>query len=155
MDRAPAPCESPGRQNALQRICHMLPIALLVVVATCQIALVQVAGLSPWSGGGFGMFSTLDHGSQRHLHAFLVRPGLRREVLPPASLVDAVKRALTLPTDARLHALAGALAEIPTPDHGDATAVQVQVWRTRFDSETLAPTSHILRDYVVPLDTGR
>jgi hypothetical protein len=100
------------------------------------------------------MFSTLDHGSRRHLHAFIVRPGVRREVLPPPALADEVKRALTLPSDARLRALAGALAEIPTPDHGAAAAVQVQVWHTRFDSETLTPTSRLLREFVLPLETG-
>ena len=80
-----------------KRIFRSLPITLLVIVAAIQVALVRGAGLSPWSGGGFGMFSTLDHGSRRHLHAFIVRPGLRREVLPPAALADEVKRALTLP----------------------------------------------------------
>jgi hypothetical protein len=101
------------------------------------------------------MFSTLDHGSRRHLHAFIVRPGLRREILPPAALADEIKRALTLPSDARLGTLAGALAKIPTPDHGAATAVQLQVWHTRFDSETLTPTSHILREFVLPLEAGK
>jgi hypothetical protein len=79
---------------------------------------------------------------------------MRREVLPPAALADEVKRALTLPSDARLRALANALAEVSTPDHGTAVAVQVQVWHTRFDSETLTPTSYILRELVLPLEAG-
>jgi hypothetical protein len=33
-----------------------LPAVLLAVVATAQLALTQVALLSPWKGGGFGMF---------------------------------------------------------------------------------------------------
>ncbi len=136
------------------RVSRTLPMALLFIVAAYQVALAHVAALSPWSGGGFGMFSTLDHGSRRHLHAFIVRPGLRREILPPAALADEVKRALTLPSEARLRALAGALAEIPTSDHGAAAAVQVQVWHTRFDSETLTPTSYILRELVLPLETA-
>jgi hypothetical protein len=123
----------------------------LIIVALYQIALVQSASLSPWSGGGFGMFSTLDHGSQRHLHAFVLRPGLRREIIPPESSADEIKRALTLPTDARLRALAQTFAETPTPDHGPATAVHLQVWQTRFDPETLTPMSHILREFVLPL----
>jgi hypothetical protein len=142
-----------GRLSARARVFRTLPIELLIIVAVCQIVLAHGAALSPWSGGGFGMFSTLDHGSRRHLHAFIVRPGLRREVLPPPALAEEVKRALTLPSDARLGALARALAEIPTPDQG-AAAVQVQVWHTRFDSETLTPTSHILRELVLPLESG-
>jgi hypothetical protein len=108
--------------------------------------------MSPWSGGGFGMFSTLDHGSRRHLHAFVLRPGLRREVIPPRALADDIRRALTFPTDARLRALATRLAKTPTPDHGPATAVQVQVWNTRFDRETLIPANHILREFVLQLE---
>jgi hypothetical protein len=132
----------------------MLPIALFIIVALTQIALAHRAALSPWSGGGFGMFSTLDHGSRRHFHAFILRPGLRREVVPPPALADEIRRALTLPTDARLGALAGALAKTPTPDHGPATGVQIQVWHTRFDSETLTPIGHVLREFVLPLETG-
>jgi len=150
IDRAPAP---PRVARVLARVFCTLPIWLLIIVSAYQITLVRGVGLSPWSGGGFGMFSTLDHGSRRHLHAFIVRPGMRRQVLPPLALADEVKRALTLPSDARLGALAGALGKIPTPDHGAAT-VQVQVWHTRFDSETLTPTSHILRELVLPLETG-
>ena len=131
-----------------------LPIALLIVVALLQIALSHHTALSPWSGGGFGMFSTLDHGSRRHLHAFVLRPGLRREVVPPPALADEIKRALTLPTDARLGVLAGALAKTPTPDHGPVAGVQVQVWHTHFDPDTLTPISQLLREFVLPLETG-
>lgn len=129
-----------------------LPIALLIVVALMQIALARSAGLSPWSGGGFGMFSTLDHGSRRHLHTFVLRSGLRREVIPPRDREDEIRRALAFPTDRRLRALATVLAETPTPDHGPATAVQVQVWHTRFDRETLTPTNQILSEFVLQLE---
>ncbi len=128
-----------------------LPALMLVAVAGVQLTLAHLESLSPWSGGGFGMFSTLDHGSQRHLHAFVVRPGLRREVRPPAELERAVSRALTLPTEARLHDIAVELAGTPTPDHGPPTAVQLQVWSTRFDPSTLTPSSRILREYVLLL----
>jgi hypothetical protein len=59
---------------------------------------------------------------------------------------------LTLPTDARLNALARDLAEIPTPDHGAVTAVQIQVWHTRFDPQTLTPMSLLLREIILPLE---
>lgn len=123
-----------------------------MIVAIHQIALTRITALSPWSGGGFGMFSTLDHGSRRHLHAFILRSGLRREAIPPATLADEINRVLTLPTDASLRALARNLAETPTPDHGAATAVQIQVWHTRFDPETLTPMSSLLREFILPLE---
>lgn len=132
--------------------CRALPIALLTVVALIQIALANGAALSPWSGGGFGMFSTLDHGSRRHLHTFILRPGLRREVFPPRAMAAEIRRALTFPSDPRLHALATQLAKTPTPDHGPPTAVQVQVWHTRFDRGTLTPANQILSDFVLQLE---
>jgi hypothetical protein len=140
--------------SIVERVLRMLPIALLIVVALHQISLAHRAALSPWSGGGFGMFSTLDHGGRRHLHAFVLRPGLRREVVPPPALADEIKRALTLPTDVRLGALAGALAKTPTPDHGPLAGVQIQVWHTRFDPETLTPISQLLREFVLRLEMG-
>jgi hypothetical protein len=98
------------------------------------------------------MFSTLDHGSRRHLHAFVLRPGLRREVIPPRGRADEIRRALAFPTDRRLRDLATSLAKTPTPDHGPATAVQVQVWHTRFNRETLTPTNQILSEFVLQLE---
>ena len=137
-----------------ERAVRALPIALLIVVALVQIVLARSEALSPWSGGGFGMFSTLDHGSQRHLHAFVLRPGMRREVVLPSSLAEEVARALALPTEARLEDIARVLALTPTPDHGPVSAVQTQVWHTHFDPETLTPSSRILRELVVSLDGG-
>ena len=129
-----------------------VPAFLLAIVATYQLYLAATVGLSPWSGGGFGMFSTTDAGATRHLHAFVIRPGIEREIRVPEALRDRERRALTLPSDANLRALASALAELPTPDHGLATGVRIQVWRTRFDPNTLAPISSIHRALLVPLE---
>jgi hypothetical protein len=130
---------------------RIVPSALLVLVACHQIVLAHTAGLSPWSGGGFGMFSSTDAGGRRHLHAFVLRPGLRREVQPPQSLAERVQKTLTLPNESNLRALAAKIAEVPTPDYGPPTAVEIQVWHTRFDPQTLTPAGYILRALEVPL----
>jgi hypothetical protein len=44
-----------------------IPAAALVCVALSQIFLVHSASLTPWRGGGFGMFSTTDRGTNRVL----------------------------------------------------------------------------------------
>jgi hypothetical protein len=124
---------------------------LLIGVACHQIVLAGTSGLAAWSGGGFGMFASTDAGATRHLHAFVRRPGLRREVQPPASEAKLLQRTLTLPSEGNMRSLALALADIPTPDHGPATAVEIQIWHTRFDSQTLTPTSQILRGIDVSL----
>ncbi len=129
-----------------------LPIALLVCVALSQLVLAQRADLSPWSGGGFGMFSTTDAGSRRHLHVFVLRPGLERELPIPLVLEELARRARVLPSEANLRALALEMVHVPTPDPGPATAVRIKLWRTRFDPETLVPSSHILRSLEFSLE---
>lgn len=133
---------------------RLLPCAILIGVALHQLVLSQTTGLSAWAGGGFGMFSTTDAGGARHLHAFVLRPGLVREVQPPSALEGQVRRSLAHPTDARLRALAGELARIPTPDHGAATGVRLQVWATRFDPQTLVPSGRIVHAFELALDGG-
>lgn len=46
-----------------------LPAAILVVVALLQIYLTQTANLSPWKGGGFGMFGAIDAPDMRVIQA--------------------------------------------------------------------------------------
>ena len=128
-----------------------VPVLLLIAVAGHQIALAHTSGLAAWSGGGFGMFASTDASATRHLHVYLRRPGLRREVRPAKHHKDLVRRTLALPSESNLRRLAAALAGLPTPDHGPVTAVEIQVWHTRFDPETLTPTSQILRSIEVPL----
>lgn len=129
-----------------------LPSLLLVAVAIHQIVLAGTEGLSPWAGGGFGMFSSADAGTTRHFHAFIKRPGLRREAHPPPELRDWLRRVLTLPSDDRLREIARALERTPTPDHGPPTSVEVQVWQTHHRVADLAPGGRILRSLVVRAD---
>ena len=57
-----------------------LPSAVLIGVACHQIWLTRSANLTPWSGGGFGMFSTIDGWGNRFLQAFAVRPGAQPRI---------------------------------------------------------------------------
>ena len=95
------------------------------------------------------MFSTTDVGSARHVHAFVVRPGIEREVWAPPSLEDLELRVRAFPSERGLRALALELAKTPTPDYGTVRSVRVQVWRTRFHPETLVPSDQLLREVEV------
>lgn len=82
-------------------------------MALHQVGLAQRAGLSAWTGGGFGMFSSTDAWGRRHLHAFAIAAdGTRRELPIPELLGSAERRALALPDERRLRTLALALAEL-------------------------------------------
>jgi hypothetical protein len=132
-----------------------LPPLLLAAVALQQIWLARTAELSPWLGGGFGMFASTDSAAQRHLHAWVIRPGSRRELEVPEALREELRRALALPTEARLRALAQQLAEREAEEaadyEGPAEAIELQVFRTRYDPETLAPEGELLRSTTLRL----
>ena len=128
-----------------------VPSVLLILVTANQLRLVFTTALSPWWGGGFGMFATTDGWATRHLHVFAIRLGVRRELSIPATLRRKVERVLTLPSDANFQAIAREFADIPTPDEGPLIAIELQVWGTHYDPITLAPSSALLRARTVPL----
>ena len=128
-----------------------LPPVLLAAVALVQIGLVRGAGLSPWLGGGFGMFSTTDAWGRRHLHAWAWHTGLRRELRVPRSLDRARRKALALPTQAHLRTLAAELARLSGPDEAPLEAIEIQVYARRFDPATLAPLDVPIRSMRVPV----
>jgi hypothetical protein len=129
-----------------------LPSAMLIGVACHQIWLTHNAALSPWSGGGFGMFSTVDGWGNRSVQAFALRPGVRRELDIPPALREVARRGRAFPSEANLRVLAVALIDAPTPDDGPLEAIEIHVWSTNYDPITLAPTNFLLRSLTVPID---
>jgi hypothetical protein len=128
-----------------------LPALLLVAVALLQIVLSRSALLDAWSGGGFGMFSTTGVWARRHLHAFALAPGLRRELEVPAALREELRGVLALPTEARLRAFALRLADASPDQDGGREVLALSVYETRFRRETLAPSGALLRGVRVEL----
>jgi hypothetical protein len=137
------------------RALRWLPTALLVAVALVQIALARGAQLSGWSGGGFGMFATTDAWARRHLHAWAIAPGIWRELEVPEELEAEARRAVALPTEERLRALALRLAEQADPRDGPLEAIELQVFATRYDPVRLAPSGEPLRSVRVELGQER
>jgi hypothetical protein len=123
-------------------------------VALHQLWLVEREGLSAWCGGGFGMFSTTDGWGTRHLHAVALSPAFRISLEVPEHLQEDAERALALPTEARLLALAAALAERVPRDFEPPEAIRIDVFARRHDPETLAPRGELLRSVELRLDGG-
>ena len=129
-----------------------LPALLLVAVALHQHWLARRSDLSAWSGGGFGMFSTIDGWGARHLHVYALSPAFQQEIALPSELRDAARRVLALPSEARLRAFALALAPYAPRDLEDPESIRVDVFARRYDPDSLAPGGALLRSLVVPLD---
>jgi hypothetical protein len=108
---------------------------LLVVLALAQIAAWQGLGLSPWKGGGFGMFATNDHGAFRSVRVIELTAGGERPVALPGELDRLRRHVREVPREANLRRLAEAL-RLRAPSLG---ALRVEVWRTEFGGDDLAP----------------
>ena len=124
-----------------------LPAVLLAVVAATQIVLTQVQMLSPWKGGGFGMFSTLDERPFRYVRMFVRAPERSEELAVPPSLEELAASAEILPGDLQLERLARAVVAREQRRGQPADEVRIDVWRVEFAAGSLAPRDHLLRRY--------
>lgn len=133
----------------------MLPPLLLVAVAIAQIVATRTTPISPWLGGGFGMFATLDAPSRRHLHAVALRLGLREEIEVPRWLDPELRRALGFPSEHRLRVLAAELEAFvranEDPGAGPLEAISLGVYGVRYDRDTLAPSGVPIASLEVPV----
>ena len=133
----------------------LIPALLLFVVALHQTYLVHAHGLSPWKGGGFGMFSTTDTSQERHLRVTVSGPAGEREIPLPDPLWGRAGLAIILPSERRLRALAEAIADYQRRQgSGPISRVDVSVSHLRYDPRTLAPRGVILREHSLKIEGG-
>jgi hypothetical protein len=121
----------------------------MAAVAATQIVLVFRADLTPWKGGGFGMFSTLDHAAFRGVDVVVEAPGRSEQLEIPPSLELLAARVASFPSDALLGRLARAVAEREKRHSRPATRVLVTVRRTDFSVDTLLATERTLRRFTL------
>lgn len=79
--------------------------ALLLAIAGLQAVLVRTHDLTPWKGGGFGMFSTYDRMEARALHVILETAAGEAHALRPR-VTDPKARVLNMPSEGVLRAAA-------------------------------------------------
>ena len=126
----------------------ILPALILLVVAGVQVTLTRMAGLSPWKGGGFGMFSTTDDAGRRWVRVFVNAPERSEEIAVTPSLEDAATRAAVLPTDPQLTRLARRVGERERRYGRPVETVRVEAWRIEYASGSLRATERMSRDVV-------
>jgi hypothetical protein len=145
---------TPDRVRAWSARASALPAWLLVVVAAAQVVAAKTGPISPWLGGGFGMFATTDAPSRRHLHAVALREGMREELELPEELAQPVRKTESFPSQRRLRALAREIAawvrETDDPHAAPLEAIAITVYRVHFDRDTLAPSGEPIASLRVP-----
>jgi hypothetical protein len=134
--------------DQLKRIFFYLPPILLVIVALHQIYLAKTALLSPWKGGGFGMFSSTELGPARTVRVFVSAPDRSEELQIPDSLTERAQKVGTFPSESLLRNLAEQFVAREHRKERPVSAIRIEVWRTSFDPQTLKPRPEKIRDYV-------
>src|SRR5262249_2104091 len=115
-----------------ERAAVALPATLLVVVACAQIALTRLTPLSPWKGGGFGMFASLDGLQFREVRLYVEGRHRPEALTVPDSLLDPANRAAVWPTPRLLRRLGREVLAREARKGAPADRVRVEIWRTRF-----------------------
>ncbi len=111
------------------------PLAL-ALVACAQMVTALVYDLSPWKGGGFGMFSTVDSPAARFVRLELVTPSGRASPLQlPEGTEAYALAARSLPTRARAVQLSRATARALARESPCPGLVRAEIWRYRLESE--------------------
>jgi hypothetical protein len=122
-------------------------VTLLLAVAVAQVATARTAALSPWKGGGFGMFSTTDDGGRRQVRVFVAAAERSEELAIPPSLQDVAKRAAVLPSDAWLLRLARGVVAREHRYRRPVATVRIEAWRVDYAPDTLAATTRLIREF--------
>jgi hypothetical protein len=134
----------------IRRVLELFGIPLLLVlVAVRQIALSQKYSLSPWKGGGFGMFSSLDRAETRLVRCDLVNDSSRTPIpLPRTEPIERlVSDAQSVPTADHLVSLIREIArDVPVPTTGGKPEVHVEVRKLRYRSKDHRLSAELLAD---------
>jgi hypothetical protein len=131
-----------------------LPVALLVAVASVQVALTRTGDLSPWKGGGFGMFSTTGDSGRRHVRVFVTAADRSEEIAIAPSLEDAATRAAVLPNEHLLTSLARQVIERERRHGRPVETVRIESWRIAYAPGTLSATARRAHEFGYRVDAS-
>jgi len=129
------PFPRPGGERGApwrERLAIAAPPLLLLAVAVTQIALVRTLHLSPWKGGGFGMFASVDGLPFRAVRIQVSAADRSEELVVPPSLQPLADAAATLPRRASLERLAQGVFTRERRRGRAADLVRIEVWRVDY-----------------------
>ena len=138
------------------RVLRWTAPSILLLIAAAQVYQVRAHDLTPWKGGGFGMFSTVDNPRRRMVRCYLVgEDGHETPLKIPARFERLTWEVRSIPTPDRLSAFAHELvADFNQSVAKAGTGVRgrylrVEVWRVVFDSRDHTLTPVKVREAVV------
>ena len=136
-----------GGLSRRDRVLASLVPLVLVIVATWQIATALTDDLTPWKGGGFGMFATADHLDTRVLRSYLANDGDLTPVEHEATIAVALQGEQARFSSLRAH---------PTRRHAAAWAnlLAERTWVVEDGIARLADDDHHPDSSVVLEGTG-
>jgi hypothetical protein len=112
MSKQPSESDDAADRRLFWRRVAIAPVCLLLVAAW-HLLRVWTVHQTPWKGGGFGMFSTVDSESARFVRCYLVTDVGRLPLPIPPGLDKTVAELRAAPTLAGVQALAERLAAQP------------------------------------------
>lgn len=132
-------------KNSFAKLLGWLPCFILLVVAANHFILTNTQHLSPWLGGGFGMFASTDVGPSRRIEVTAIsKNGDETPVTLKRRYKDLKHKARALPNSNLLDALAQAAWKQLNKNTIDEkkppiTSIRIEVWKTHFDAKSLRP----------------
>jgi len=136
------------RPLQLRRAAILFPTIMLLAVASAQMVLARATLLSPWKGGGFGMFASVDGLPFRWVRLYVSAVDRSEELAVPASLGDRAERVVTWPHDRAMRELADAVIARERRHRRPVASVRVEVWRADV-SPTLDVVESLVRQTTV------
>jgi hypothetical protein len=127
----------------------VLPSACLVAVGATQIWLSFTLDLTPWKGGGFGMFSTSDQPRVRFARVVvLTAQGTEILLAQKGPANEARLRAASLPVRSTAEPLAREAIEITRKSNPAVTGARIEIWKRDFDAATLRMLPRKVAEFV-------
>lgn len=125
-------------QRSLRLVALTLPSVCLVTVGGLQIGLAFGLDLTPWKGGGFGMFSTTDQPRVRFARIVLLTDRGGEILLTQQRPADAPRlRAASLPIRSTAEALARTAVVNARRSNPHVTGARIEIWKRDFDASQM------------------
>ena len=134
-----------------RQLAPLIPTILLLATAATQMALARTSALSPWKGGGFGMFASIDGSPFRWARIYVLASERSEELVIPPSLEDQAHRAITWPRRDALEAFARAVLSREQRHERPVESVRIEIWKADV-SPSLDVSETLLRQVTVSVD---